>query len=188
MSEQHSGGASPAGGAPADADAVAERPERTHDYSQFGLAALLAVLAVVILVNTAGLRTDFADIDPIGPTVFPRIVAVGLIVTAVLLAIATARGSVPEAEEGEDVDLSQRPDWRTVALLVLTMVFLIATVDLLGWTISSAVFFTACAAVLGSRTFVRDLIVGVVLGLGSFYFFYSVLGVLLPAGILDGIL
>lgn len=163
-------------------------PERTRDYSQFGLAALLIAIAVVILVNTSGLRTDFAKIDPIGPRIFPQIVAAGLIVTGVLLAIATARGSVPDQEEGEDVDLSQRPDWRTVALLVLAMVFLIATVNPLGWTISSAVFFTACCAILGSRTFIRDLLVGTALGLISFYAFYSGLGVMLPAGILDGIL
>ena len=77
------------------------RPVPAHDWSQLGLAAGLVVVAVVILVDAAGLRQDFAQIDPIGPRVFPQIVAVGLIVLAVLLTIATFRGSVPEGAEGE---------------------------------------------------------------------------------------
>lgn len=165
-----------------------ETPAPRRDLAQFGLVAALVVVAVVILVATSGLRTDFAKIDPIGPRVVPQILAVGLLICAVLLAIATARGSVPEREEGEDVDLTQSIDWVTVGALVASFVFLIATVNLLGWTISSGLFFVACARTLGSRTLLRDVLIGAVLGVSSFYLFYVGLGVALPAGILDGIL
>lgn len=164
------------------------RPTPAHDYSQLGLAAGLVVVAVVVLVNSFSLREDFAQIDPIGPRVFPQFVAVGLIVLAVLLTIATFRGSVPEGAEGEDVDLSNPPDWKTFAALFFSFLFLIATVDVLGWTISSALFFTATTYVLGSRNWVRNLLIGTAMGLITFYGFYSGLGVMLPAGILDGIL
>ena len=39
-----------------------------------------------------------------------------------------------------------------------------------------------------SSTLVRDVIVGFVLSVSSWYFFHEVLGVILPAGILDGVL
>jgi putative tricarboxylic transport membrane protein len=42
--------------------------------------------------------------------------------------------------------------------------------------------------VLGSRYYVRNIAIGAVLALGSFYAFYSGLGIPLPAGVLDGIL
>ena len=42
--------------------------------------------------------------------------------------------------------------------------------------------------VLGSRHYVRNIVIGAVLSVGSFYAFYSGLGIPLPAGILDGIL
>ncbi|WP_392425192.1 tripartite tricarboxylate transporter TctB family protein [Barrientosiimonas humi] len=171
-----------------DASDAPTRPVPAHDWSQLGLAAGLVVVAVVILVDAAGLRQDFAQIDPIGPRVFPQIVAVGLIVLAVLLTIATFRGSVPEGAEGEDVDLSNPPDWKTLGALFCAFLFLVATVDVLGWTISSALFFTATTYVLGSRSWVRNLLIGTALGLFTFYAFYSGLGVMLPAGILDGIL
>ena len=45
-----------------------------------------------------------------------------------------------------------------------------------------------CAWSLGSRTLVRDLIVGAVLSVSSWYFFYVVLDLPLTPGILDGIL
>ncbi len=55
---------------------------------------------------------------------------------SVLLVIATLRGDVPEPDGGEDVDLTQRADWVTVAKLVGVLVFTIATVNWLGWAIS----------------------------------------------------
>ena len=167
---------------------VPQRPVPAHDWSQLGLAAGLVVLAVVILVDASGLREDFAQIDPIGPRVFPQFVAAGLLVLAALLVVATFRGSVPEGAEGEDVDLSNPPDWKTFAALFFSFLFLIATVDVLGWTISSALFFTATTYVLGSRNWVRNLLIGTAMGLITFYGFYSGLGVMLPAGILGGIL
>jgi putative tricarboxylic transport membrane protein len=42
--------------------------------------------------------------------------------------------------------------------------------------------------VLGSRHFIRDLVIAAALGLGTFYGFAIGLGVGLPAGILQGIL
>lgn len=161
---------------------------RTRDNAQFGLAAGLVILAVVIVVNTWGLETSFAAEDPVGPRLFPQLVAGGLLVIAAWVTIATWRGDIPEGEEGEDVDLTAPTDWKTVGMLVASFVFLIATVNVLGWTIASAVFFTAVTYVLGSRTWVRNLLIGVALGVGTFYLFYSGLGVMLPAGILDGIL
>ena len=44
-----------------------------------------------------------------------------MVVLAVLLAIATARGDVPEGEAGEDVDLTTPADWLTVGKLVGVM-------------------------------------------------------------------
>ncbi|MET0208657.1 MAG: hypothetical protein ABW220_06420 [Burkholderiaceae bacterium] len=41
---------------------------------------------------------------------------------------------------------------------------------------------------LGSNTLVRDVLVGAVLSVSSWYFFYVGLGVPLPPGILDGLL
>ena len=119
---------------------------------------------------------------------FPYLIGTGMIVLSVLLAVATSRGDVAEAEAGEDVDLTSPPDWVTVGKLVGILVLNLLLVNILGWAITGALLFAGCAWALGSRTLVRDVIVGAVLSVASWYFFYSGLGVPLPPGILDGIL
>ncbi|MDN4174140.1 tripartite tricarboxylate transporter TctB family protein [Nocardioides sp. SOB77] len=157
-----------------------------RDLAQLGLAAVLAVVGGLTVYDATTLGTGFAD--PVGPRVFPYVIGTGLVVLAVLLAVATLRGDVPEAEGGEDVDLTSPADWLTVVKLVAVLLFTIATVDLLGWAISGAVLFAGAAWSLGSRTLLRDVLVGAVLAVASWYAFYVGLGIPLAPGILDGIL
>jgi putative tricarboxylic transport membrane protein len=159
---------------------------RTVDKAQYGLAAALAVVGAVTVVDASQLNVGFGD--PVGPRVFPYVIGTGMLVLAVLLAIATARGDVPEAEEGEDIDLTTPADWTTVLKLVGIMVLNLVLVNVLGWAITGAMLFAGAAWALGSRTLLRDVLVGAVLSVGSWYFFYSGLGVQLTPGILDGIL
>ena len=156
------------------------------DKAQYILAAVLAVVGIYTIVDARGLNVGFGD--PVGPRVFPYVIGAGMIVLAALLAVATARGDVAEGEAGEDIDLSSPPDWATVGKLVAVLVLNVLFVGLLGWAVTGALLFAGCAWALGSRTLLRDLIVGAVLSVGSWYFFYVGLDVPLPPGILDGIL
>jgi putative tricarboxylic transport membrane protein len=156
------------------------------DRAQYGLAALLAVVGAWTVYDASTLDVGFAD--PVGPRVFPYVIGTGMVVLAVLLAIATARGSRPEPDAGEDVDLTVSADWATVIKLLGVLLFTVATVNLLGWALSGALLFAGCAWVLGSRTVLRDVLVGAVLAVGSWYGFYVGLGIPLAPGILDGIL
>ncbi|NHC22285.1 tripartite tricarboxylate transporter TctB family protein [Nocardioides sp. IC4_145] len=156
------------------------------DRSQLGLAAGLAALGGYTVYDATTLEVGFAD--PVGPRVFPFVVGGVLLVLAVLLAVATLRGSRPEAEDGEDIDLDTPADWVTVGKLVGVLVLTIATIDVLGWAISGALLFAGAAWALGSTTLVRDVLVGVVMSVGSWYAFYVGLGIPLSPGLLDGIL
>jgi putative tricarboxylic transport membrane protein len=143
------------------------------------------VVGVYTIIDARGLTVGFGD--PIGPRVFPYMIGTGMIVLSALLAVATSRGDVAEAEAGEDVDLTSPADWVTVAKLVGILVLNLLLVNILGWAITGALLFAGCAWALGSRTLVRDVIVGAVLAVASWYFFWG-LGVPLEPGILDGIL
>jgi putative tricarboxylic transport membrane protein len=156
------------------------------DKAQYVLAAALALVGIYTVVDARGLTVGFGD--PVGPRVFPYIIGTGMIVLAVLLAVATARGDVAEGEAGEDIDLTSPPDWATVGKLVAVLVLNVLFVNLLGWVVTGALLFAGCAWALGSRTLLRDVIVGAVLSVSSWYFFYVGLDVPLPPGILDGIL
>ena len=157
----------------------------TVDKAQYGLAAALLLVGVYTLIDARGLNVGFGD--PIGPRVFPYVIGTGMIVLSILLALATARGDVAEAEAGEDVDLTTPADWVTVGKLVGILVLNLLLVNVLGWAITGALLFAGAAWALGSRTLLRDVLVGAVLAVGSWYFFWG-LGVPLPPGVLDGIL
>jgi putative tricarboxylic transport membrane protein len=116
------------------------------------------------------------------------VIGVAALLLAVILAIAIPRGSKGEADAGEDIDPEAPGDWRTVGLLVALFVAMILLVNPLGWVITSTLFFGGAATVLGSKHYVRNFVIGLILALASFYAFYSGLGIPLPAGILDGIL
>lgn len=160
---------------------------RGVDKAQYGLAAFLAVVGAYVVYDATTLSDGFAD-QPVQPYAFPYVVGSVLLVLAVALAVATSRGNLPVAEEGEDVDLSQPSDWATVAQLVAVFLANILLIDWLGWAITGAMLFVGTAYVLGSRTLIRDVAVGVALSVGTWYGFYSGLGLAIPAGILDGVL
>ncbi len=157
-----------------------------RDLSQLGLAALLAVLGAYTVYDATTLEVGFGD--PVGPRVFPYAVGAVLLLLSVLLSFVTLRGDVPEPDGGEDVDLTQKADWVTVGKLVGVLAFTIATVNSLGWALTGAVLFAGSAWCLGSRTPVRDVLVGLVLSVASWYAFYVGLGIPLTPGVLDGVL
>ncbi|MCW2841971.1 MAG: hypothetical protein JWR55_3454 [Aeromicrobium sp.] len=160
---------------------------RLVDRAQYGLAAFLGIVGAYVVYDATTLSDGFAD-QPVQPYAFPYAIGGILLVLAVMLANATARGDVPQAEEGEDIDLTQPSDWATVAKLAVVFLANILLIDWLGWAITGAILFAGTAYVLGSRTVIRDVAVGVALSVGTWYGFYSGLGLAIPAGILDGVL
>jgi putative tricarboxylic transport membrane protein len=98
------------------------------------------------------------------------------------------RGGRGEPEGGEDVDLAGGTDWRTVGLLAVAFVSNALLIEPLGWPISGAILFWGSAFALGSRHYVRDAVIAIVLGVGSWYLFVLGLNTSLPVGILKGIL
>jgi putative tricarboxylic transport membrane protein len=169
----------------AQADRVAEPKV---DRAQYLVVAVLVLVGGFLLYSAITLPGGYAKVDPVGPKLFPLIIGVGLLVTAIILAIAIPRGSVGEADAGEDIDPDSPGDWRTVGLLVGLFVATILLVNFLGWAIMGALLFAGAATILGSRHYIRNLFFGAVISVASFYAFYSGLGIPLPAGILDGIL
>lgn len=160
---------------------------RLVDKAQYGLAAFLVLVGGYVVYDGSTLENGFND-QHVQPWALPYTVGGALLLLGVLLAIATARGDRPEAEEGEDVDLTQGTDLRTIGLLVAVLVANMLLIDFLGWAITGALLFTGTTYVLGSRTWVRNLAVGAALSVGTWYGFYVLLGLPIPAGILDGVL
>ena len=163
-----------------------EKPKA--DNAQYLVVAVLVLVGGFLIYSALTLPEGFAKVDPIGPKFFPMVIGIAAVLLALILAVVIPRGSRGEAEAGEDIDPDMPGDWRTVGLLVALFVAMILLVNPLGWVVMSTLFFGGAATILGSKHYVRNFLIGLILALASFYAFYSGLGIPLPAGILDGIL
>ena len=124
-----------AGTAMAD-EKLAHRHGRSTRRS-YGLAAVLALVGIYTIIDARGLNVGFGD--PVGPRVFPlRHRHPRWSCSPCCSRVATARGDVPEGEEGEDIDLTTPPDWLTVGKLVAILVLNILLVNVLGWAVTGA--------------------------------------------------
>ncbi|WP_309080224.1 tripartite tricarboxylate transporter TctB family protein [Zhihengliuella sp.] len=158
------------------------------NYSELGVAALLGVAGFLVLWDASTITAPYSMGDPVGPKAVPRIVGVMLLVCAAGLVVQVLRGRSAPAEEGEDIEPGTPTDWKTVLPLIALLVITSSIVDAAGWVIAGFVLFWGAAATLGSRHWVRDPIIALVLSTTSFYGFYLGLGIRLPAGLLEGVL
>jgi putative tricarboxylic transport membrane protein len=162
--------------------------QRLRGRSELGVSVLLAALGAVVLVDASRIPTDFTQRGPVGPAAVPVVVGMALLVIAVLLARDVLRGGHGESETGEDIDLSHPSDWRTVLLLVGAFLANVVLIERVGFPISGAVLFWGAAYALGSRHFLRDPLIAVVLSVVTYLIFSRGLGIGLPAGVLEGVI
>ena len=156
--------------------------------SEYGVALFLAALGLLVIVQALLLPESRIVRGPVGPAAVPLVVGALLVIVGAVLAIDVKRGGRGEPEGGEDIDLTGGSDWRTVALLAVAFVANALLIETLGWVFSGAILFWGSAFALGSRHYVRDAVIAFALSIGSFYLFALGLGIVLPPGILRGIL
>ncbi|MFM9367926.1 tripartite tricarboxylate transporter TctB family protein [Streptomyces sp. Da 82-17] len=158
------------------------------EHSELGVSVLLLVLGVLVLTDALTMDVDIAQRGPVGPKTVPVVVGIGLLVVAALLAVDVLRGGRGESETGEDVDLSEPADWRTVLLLAGVFLATAVLIDPLGFPVAGALLFWGAAFALGSRRFDRDPLIAAGLSLLTYVVFNNLLGVPLPGGPLMGVL
>jgi putative tricarboxylic transport membrane protein len=156
--------------------------------SEYGVVLFLGALGLLVIVSALLLPESRIVRGPVGPAAVPVLVGALLVIVSVFLALDVKRGGRGEPEGGEDIELGGGTDWRTVALLAAAYLSNAFLIEPLGWPISGAILFWGSAFALGSRHYVRDAAIALVLGVGSWYLFVLGLGISLPVGILEGIL
>jgi putative tricarboxylic transport membrane protein len=144
-----------------------------------GLALLAGSVAVLVAVTAIPGRGGYASS---GPRFVPLVVALALIALSTLfLARTVVHPDLELAERSAAED--DATHWATPALLVAALVAYVLVLEPVGYPLATVVFFVAVARLLGSRSLVRDLLIGLLLGFGLFTAFTQYLGVALPAGL-----
>lgn len=155
---------------------------RFRGWSEYGVAAILAVLGVVVLYEAGRVSTALARDGAIGPRTVPYAVGALLLLTAALLAVDIARGGRGAEEEGEDIDLSHGTEWVTLLALVALFAATGQLIPIIGFPASGVVLFFGVSRILGGRRLWRDLLVSIAVPVLAFLLFTQALGVYLPAG------
>lgn len=170
-----------------DDAARAEQPAWVR-FVELVVAVAVVALGVLVLIKTQDIPVPKAFATT-GPRVFPAIVGWSLIAVGIWYAIDVLRGNTaaPPADS-EDVDPTLPPDLGVLAGLGLTLAVYAFLIERAGFVIASALLFFMAAVVMGSRSFVRDIAIGIILAFATWYVFYEWLGIRLPKGILDGLL
>ncbi|MET8866924.1 tripartite tricarboxylate transporter TctB family protein [Nonomuraea sp. NPDC004580] len=139
-------------------------------------------LAVAVLVLAQAFAIPLGEgYQAVGPRAFPLLVGIGLAVVSVLgvvQAFKAPAGGTRDAEGAEETH------WPSVLLLLGTLIAYALLLVPAGYWQATTAFFVAVARVLGSRRLVRDLLVGLVLGLATYFLFDRLLGITLPPGLI----
>ena len=142
----------------------------------------LVLLGGVIGFDAATMRVP-PSYAKVGPHIFPVVVAVGLVVTGLLIAY---RAFVPKVEPvlaAEDAPT----DWRAVAFVSAGFILNALLLKSLGFILAALGLFLIVTFALGSRRYLRDFLTGAILAIVTYFGFTRGLGLQLPAGIFAGV-
>ncbi len=148
---------------------------------ELAFALLLVAFALLSLWQTLAI-----PVSPIyarvGPTVFPWVASVGLLVFSLVLLWQAWRGGFP------GVDRQKAVDWRSLGWVGAGLAANAVLITTLGFVFAAVALFACTARGFGSRRPVRDALIGLGVGLAAFLGFARLLGVNMGAGILEGLL
>ncbi len=147
---------------------------RVHD-------TLLGVLLVVCAAVFFGYTFTFPEMpgQRYGPSLFPRLLATGIALCGVVIAVRGWRSGAPWL--ALQPELRQLQGWLSLLAMPLAVVFYLAFADRLGFLPTAAIVVSVLCAWLGVRWWV-SLLTGVVSALVVHWFFGQIMRIPLPRG------
>ena len=154
------------------------------------LVLSLAVLVLGIAVAAIGASlSGNQGYSFIGPDMMPITVGIGLGILGAWLLVEALSGGWRNSEPDLPEARGDHPFLAGAFLWVLGgLAVQMALMHTVGFVIAAGVLFFCVARGFGSTRPVRDLVVGLVIGLAVFLFFVKFLNVNLPAGVLKPLL
>jgi putative tricarboxylic transport membrane protein len=155
---------------------------RPTDRAEIAVAAAAIALGVFVLAGSASISLG-AGYDRIGPRFFPYVVGAGLVLSGAFLGLGAWRGSTPEPSHPHD-----ETSGRAALTVTLALVASVLLLERAGFILTSALLFWLVARAFQSRRPWRDAVVGALLSVFVYVAFTRGLGLVLPRGLLDGVL
>jgi putative tricarboxylic transport membrane protein len=142
------------------------------------IATGLAALAAVLWWDAAGITRD-GGYAGVGPADIPRLVAIGLLGLSVATVITAFRGGLPAAPR-------QQP--APVLWILLGLGLQLSLLHVVGFSLTAALLFACTARAFGNRNLPLGLVIGLALGLVTYFAFDRLMDLNLPGGPIETLL
>ena len=142
------------------------------------LAGTITVAGAAVLWMATRIPQGFGY-DAVGPSLFPRIIGIGLVISGLIHGLEVWR-------DGDDRPEGRAAPW-PVVLILGSMLLLAAGVRIAGWIPTAALVFLAGTLAFGDRRIALNLVIGVVLSALILVAFNEGLGLNLPLGPLSAL-
>jgi putative tricarboxylic transport membrane protein len=144
----------------------------TLSYGGFGL--VVAGVGAGLIWEARGFESSISY-SSAGPEVFPYLVGGGLVVLGLLVLLDVVRRIKP-------AEYCFELEWKPVVWILAGLIVHLLVIGPLGWIVGSTLLFMFGARGFGSKRIFADLMIGLVLSIGTVVLFQNVLGLRLPAG------
>ena len=144
---------------------------------------LILVLAAVYFYATAQIPTLEIG-DPLGPKAFPRLLGIGLLITAALLFMEMWRARKTQPGKDETEAIGDRRHLLIVGAVAVWTAIYFAVFEPLGYVLSTAIYLLALTAYFHRGKWVTNVLTSVLYAVLSYLLFSTALGVSLPRGAL----
>jgi putative tricarboxylic transport membrane protein len=146
-----------------------------------GLLIGLGLIAIAAVIATDAMNMRVPPVHAkVGPRVFPYVVSSGMALAGAVLAWQAWRRTFTVEE--------QQTDWGAVAVIAAGLILHMNLLKPAGFVPAAAVLFLSVTFAFGSRRYLRDAVVGLVLAAVAYLSFTKLLGLQLPAGLLAGLI
>lgn len=152
---------------------------KTVNKMELGIAAGAILLGLVILIDSLTIKLG-SGYDRIGPRFFPYVVAAGLLISGSLMIAELLLDSVRRDTE----PLNKTSLFILISGLVLCIILLKPA----GFIIAATVQFWLVARAFSNANPLRDAITAVLLSISVYFIFTRGLGLVLPLGMLAGLI
>jgi putative tricarboxylic transport membrane protein len=144
-----------------------------------------AVILAAIYLYATGKFPQLHLSDPLGPQAFPRLLGIGLLLSAVALLAETLRAKKPKGPPAEEEKAADEGQYHAIVVgVVIWTALYFAAFEWLGYAISTSLYLLALMAYFRRGKWLSNGLTSVLYSFGSYVIFTKLLLVSLPAGLL----
>lgn len=122
--------------------------------------------------------------DPLGPKAFPRLLGIGLLITAAMLLAEILRDRKAVKKPGPPEETAKTETGVIVGTVIATAIFFVSF-ETAGYMLAVTIYLLVMMNVFNKKgRWLTNTLTAVIYGVGSYYIFTKALGVNLPKGIL----